>query len=57
MAAALFVGVGAFTILYLYLMAVRLRIGRLEDRAAAEALSPRVGRPAEELVEDEVAVG
>ena len=57
MAAALFTAVGAFTILYLYLMSVRLRVGRLEDRAAAEALSPRVGRPAAELVEDEVVVG
>jgi heme exporter protein C len=57
MAAALFTAVGAFTILYVYLMTVRLRVGRLEDRVAAEALSPRVGRPAAELMEDEVAVG
>ena len=57
MAAALFTAVGAFTFLYLYLMTVRLRVGRLEDRVAAEALSPRVGRPAAELVEDEVVVG
>jgi heme exporter protein C len=57
MAAALFVGVGAFTLLYLYLMAVRLRVGRLENRAAAEALSPRVARPVHELLEDEVPVG
>jgi heme exporter protein C len=55
MLAALLVAVGAFTVLYLYLMAVRLRVGRLEDRAAAEALSPRVGRPAAELLDEEVA--
>ena len=38
-------------------MAVRLRVGRLEDRAAAEALSPRVERSVQELLEDEVPVG
>jgi heme exporter protein C len=57
MLAALLVAVAAFTVLYLYLMAVRLRIGRLEGRAAAEALSPRIGRPVEELVDEEIAVG
>ena len=56
MLAALLVAVAAFTVLYAYLMAVRLRVGRLEDRAAAEALSPRVGRPAEELAGQEVPV-
>jgi heme exporter protein C len=55
MLAALLVAVAAFTILYLYLMAARLRVGRLEDRAMAEALSPRVGRPVEELLGEEVA--
>jgi hypothetical protein len=53
MAVALMVGVLAFTLVYLYLMALRLRVGRLEERAVAEALSPRVGRPVEELVSDE----
>lgn len=53
MAAALLVAVLAFTLLYLYLMAVRLRVGRLEDRAVAEALSPRVGRPVQDLLGDE----
>jgi hypothetical protein len=43
-------GVLAFTLLYLYLMALRMRVGRLEDRAVAEALSPRVGRTVDELL-------
>jgi heme exporter protein C len=42
MLAALLVGVVAFTILYVYLIALRLRVGRLEDRAASEALSARI---------------
>jgi heme exporter protein C len=42
MLAALLVGVGAFTLVYAYLMTVRLRVGRLEERAAREALSPSV---------------
>lgn len=40
----------AFTLLYCYLVALRLRIGRLEERALAEALSPRVGYSPEEIV-------
>ena len=56
MLATLLVAVAAFTLLYAYLMAVRLRVGRLEDRAAAEALSPRLGRPAEDLAGEEVPV-
>jgi heme exporter protein C len=40
MGAALVVSLVAFTILYLYLMALRLRVGRLEDRVVAEALAP-----------------
>lgn len=47
MLAALLVGVGAFTLVYAYLMTVRLRVGRLEERAVREALSPSVG-PVEE---------
>lgn len=43
MLAALLVGVAAFTVTYTYLMALRLRVGRLEEREAREALSPRVG--------------
>jgi heme exporter protein C len=50
MLAALLVGVAAFTVTYLYLMALRLRVGRLEDRAVAEALSPRVGATPESLL-------
>ena len=50
MLAALLVGVGAFTLLYLYLVTLRLRVGRLEDRVLAEALSPRVGQPPESLL-------
>jgi heme exporter protein C len=52
MGAALGIGFLAFTIAYVYLMAVRLRVGRLEDRATAEALSPRVGQPVESLIEE-----
>ena len=43
MLTALLVAVGAFTIVYAYLMAVRLRVGRLEERAAREALASRLG--------------
>jgi heme exporter protein C len=52
MGAALGIGFLAFTIAYVYLMAVRLRLGRLEERAVAEALSPRVGQPVEVLMEE-----
>ena len=40
---ALLVWVGAFTLVYAYLMTLRLRVGRLEERAAREALSPLIG--------------
>src|SRR5438094_2339991 len=50
MAVALMTAVAAFTIVYLYLMALRLRVGRLEDRVLAEALSPRLGQTAEALL-------
>ncbi len=53
MGAALGIGFLAFTLLYLYLVALRLRVGRLEDRVVAEALSPRVGEPVEILLEDD----
>ena len=43
MLVALLVAVGAFTVAYAYLMTVRLRVGRLEEREAREALSPRIG--------------
>src|SRR6266542_3094588 len=43
----------AFTLLYVYLMALRLRVGRLEDRLVAEALSPRVGELVEILLEND----
>lgn len=43
MLAALLVGVAAFTVTYLYLVTLRLRVARLEDRALAEALAPRIG--------------
>lgn len=42
MLAALLVGVAAFTLVYAYLMTLRLRVGRLEEREIREALSPRV---------------
>ena len=57
MGATLGIGFLAFTIVYLYLLAARLRVGRLEDRALAEALSPRVGQPAETLLEEAAAGG
>jgi heme exporter protein C len=56
-ALTLVVAVVAFTVVYLYLLVLRLRVGRLEDRAVAEALSPRLGRPARELLEEAEAVG
>ena len=43
MLVALLVAVAAFTLVYVYLVTVRLRVGRLEERAAREALSPRIG--------------
>ena len=43
MLAALLFGVAAFTLVYTYLMTLRLRVGRLEERAVREALSPQVG--------------
>ena len=49
----LLLAVAAFTVLYLYLMSLRLRVGRLEERAVAEALSPRVGQPVEVLLADD----
>ena len=53
MGAGLITGLVAFTLLYAYLVTFRLRVGRLEDRAVAEALSPRVGRSPEELLADD----
>jgi len=47
---ALLVGVAAFTLVYAYLMTLRLRVGRLEERAAREALSPQLGAPTPEEV-------
>jgi heme exporter protein C len=42
MGAALMLAIAAFSILYLYLLALRLRVGRLEDRLLQEALAPRL---------------
>jgi heme exporter protein C len=42
MVAGLMTSLVAFTLLYLYLVTLRLRVGRLEERVMAEALSPRV---------------
>jgi heme exporter protein C len=44
MLTALLVAVAAFTLAWAYLVAVRLRVGRLEERAATQALSARTGR-------------
>ncbi|MBA3552298.1 MAG: cytochrome c biogenesis protein CcsA [Actinobacteria bacterium] len=52
MLAALLVAVAAFTLVYLYLVAFRLRVGRLEERVVAEALSPRLGEPVDRLMQD-----
>jgi heme exporter protein C len=52
MSVTLLVSTVAFTILYAYLMALRLRVGRLEERALAEALSPRLGQPASVLLRE-----
>jgi heme exporter protein C len=52
MGAALGIGFLAFTLVYLYFVALRLRVGRLEDRVVAEVLSPRVGQPVEVLLRD-----
>ncbi len=43
---ALLVGVAAFTVTYAYLLTLRLRVGRLEERAIREALAPTVETPA-----------
>jgi heme exporter protein C len=40
----LLLGVFAFTLLFCYLVTLRLRVGRLEERAVAEALSVRIAR-------------
>jgi heme exporter protein C len=46
MGVTLMIAVVAFTLLYLYFMALRLRVGRAEDRLLQEALAPRL-QPAE----------
>jgi len=51
MLAALLVSVVAFTLVYAYLMTLRLRVGRLEERAAREALAPKIGAPTPEEIE------
>ena len=53
MLVTLLIAVAAFTLAYVYLVALRLRVGRLEERALAEALSPRIGRSVERILEDE----
>jgi heme exporter protein C len=52
MGVALVTAVVAFTLVYLYLLTLRLRVGRLEDRVVAEALSPRLGQPVDILLAD-----
>jgi heme exporter protein C len=52
MLAALLVAVLAFTVVYLYLVTFRMRVGRLEDRLLAEALAPGVGGQARSHVAD-----
>lgn len=55
MLAALLLGVAAFSVLFASLLAARLRVGRLEDRAAQEVLSPTIGQPQEQLMESDAA--
>jgi len=52
MLTTLLIALGAFTLLYCYLLVLRLRVGRLEERAVAEALSPRIGVPVAEVVDE-----
>ena len=52
MLTTLLIALGAFTLLYCYLLVLRLRVGRLEERALAEALSPRIGVPVAEVVDE-----
>jgi heme exporter protein C len=52
MLTTLLIAVGAFTLLYCYLIVLRLRVGRLEERAVAEALSPRIGVPVSDVVDE-----
>lgn len=51
MGVTLMLGVITFTLAYLYFVSARLRVGRLEDRVVAEALSPRLGQPPESLMD------
>jgi heme exporter protein C len=44
MLTALLAAVAAFTLVWAYLLAARLRVGRLEERAATQTLSARTGR-------------
>jgi len=46
MLTTLIVAVVAFTILYAYLVTLRLRVGRLEERVVHLALAPQIGMPA-----------
>ena len=47
MLTALLVAVAAFTLAYLALLVLRMRVARLEDRPVTDALSPRPGTPVE----------
>lgn len=42
MMTTLLIGVAAFTVFYVYLLILRMRVGRLEEAVLAEALSPRL---------------
>jgi heme exporter protein C len=57
MGAALAVALFAFTVLFLYLVSLRLRVGRLEERVAAEALAPHIGPPLAEAAARGVRTG
>jgi len=56
MLATLLAAVAAFTLLYLYLVVARMRVARLQDRAVAEALSPRLGMSADQVLVETGAV-
>lgn len=49
MLAALLLGVFAFSVTYFFLLSLRLRVGRLEERVVAEVLAPHVADPPEGL--------
>ncbi|HZD79534.1 MAG TPA: cytochrome c biogenesis protein CcsA [Actinomycetota bacterium] len=52
MGVALMAGIVAFTLAYAYLLVVRLRVGRAEDRQAAEAIARLTAAPSDPRLEE-----